>query len=338
MTKDLEHFKRYGWKCNEVNLQTLPPDAPQEAKDLAKWLTLEGRRTSLEEWLRCTSTDGRIHGKFWHIGAWTQRMSHSNPNQANIPSIPHGEPKTPVEEIKHKYDGEMRSTWTVPEGSWLVGCDAEGIQLRVLAHYMKSPTYVDAITKGKKELETDIHNVNRRALRLNHIDRDTAKTFIYAFLLGAGVLKVASILKCTTATAKVSIDNFLNSLPELKRVKQVDIPRDAMRGYFIGLDGRKVKCDSKHLMLSGYLQSGEAIIMKRATVLWIKWAREESLPFKLVDLVHDEWQTEVNGTKEQAERIGELQCLALEQVGKDLGLFCPLKGEYRVGRNWRDTH
>ncbi len=336
---DLEHFKRYGWKVNETNLNTLPDSAPEEARNLAKWLTLEGRRSSLEEWLGCVNReDGRIHGSFWHIGAWTHRMSHSNPNQANIASVFHGTPRTAVEEVKARYDGRLRECFTVPSDTWLVGCDAEGIQLRVLAHYMRSEDYVEAITNGVKEDETDIHNLNKRALGSVCRNRDVAKTFIYAWLLGAGLGKIAAILGCSTAEAKIAEQNFLSALPELRRVREKNIKHDAYQGYFIGLDGRKVNCTSEHLMLAGYLQNGESIIMKRATLLWYDWAKKAGINFKLVDLVHDEWQVEVKGSKEDAERLGELQCKALEQVGEDLGLFCPLAGSYVIGKNWKETH
>ncbi len=115
---DLEHYKKYGWKVNEENLKTLPASAPKAAKDLAKWLTLEGRRSSLVEWINQIKT-GRIHGKFWHIGAWTGRMSHSAPNQANIPACwPEGvEPRTAVEEIKKTYDSDMRACWKATRAS-----------------------------------------------------------------------------------------------------------------------------------------------------------------------------------------------------------------------------
>lgn len=334
-TRDLEHYKKYGWKCSEENLKTLPESAPEAAKDLAKWLTLEGRRSSLEEWLGCVSEDGRIHGKFWHIGAWTGRMSHSSPNQANIPSVFHGDPKTAVEEVKDKYDGELRSLFKTDH--YLVGADAEGIQLRILAHYMQSKDYRDAILDGTKEDETDIHNLNKKALGPICKDRDVAKTFIYAWLLGAGLPKIASILGCTIAQAKKAEQNFLDSLPELRKVKKLIVPRDASRGYFIGLDGRKVECSSEHLMLAGYLQNGEAVVMKHATVKWTGKAKREGIRFRLLDLVHDEWQVECP-TKEEAERIGKLMCESLEEVGRDLDLFCPLSGEYTIGKNWRDTH
>ena len=70
--------------------------------------------------------------------------------------------------------------------------------------------------KGKKEDETDIHNVNKKALAVPNGTRDMAKTFIYAWLLGAGVAKTGQILKVNMKEAQdartrfeMSIDGFM---------------------------------------------------------------------------------------------------------------------------------
>ena len=330
-----EHFAFYGWTVGETNLQTLPEDAPEGANRLAEWLTLEGRRSSLEEWLGCVSEDGRIHGKFWNIGAWTHRMSHSSPNQANIFSPFHSEVRNAVDQVKADYDTDLRALWCTDKV--LVGTDADGIQLRILAHYMQSQEYADAILNGIKENETDIHNLNKRALGLNHLTRDDAKTFIYAWLLGAGTSKVASILRTDNTNAKLAMGNFLESIPELGKLKRETIPADARRGYFTGLDGRKVLCDSEHLMLAGYLQNGEAIATKRWIVEWRSMARDAGLWFRHVDYVHDEVQVEVE-TKEDATKLIQIQQKAIEKVSEDLGLFCPLAVSGDVGKNWAETH
>ena len=333
-----EQYKFYGWTCNEVNLNTLPDDAPSGAKALAEWLTLEGRRSSLVEWLGCVASDGRIHGRFNHIGAWTGRLSHAAPNQANIPAAFHGEPKTPVEAVKARYDGPFRGLWRVEDGNWLVGTDAEGIQLRILADLMQSDDYVHAIISGRKEDETDIHNLNKRALGLSHATRDMAKTFIYAFLLGAGNAKVGQILKVSTQQAAGAIQNFMESISGLKKLKTKVIPDIAQRGYFRGYDGRKVIVPSEHKTLAGMLQNGESTIMKHACLKWIADAEKERIQFKLVTWPHDEWQTEVIGSRDAAERLGEIQRNAIEYVGKELGLMCPLAGSTDIGKNWLDTH
>ena len=333
-----EKFKFYGWMCNETNLNTLPEDAPSGARALAEWLTLEGRRSSLSEWLGKVGPDGRIHGRFTHIGAWTGRLAHSAPNQANIPAQFHGTPKTDVEKVKAKYDGPFRGLWTVEKGSYLVGTDAEGIQLRILADLMESQEYVDAIITGKKETETDIHNLNRKALGLPHITRDMAKTFIYAFLLGAGTGKISEILKTDMRQAAQAVDNFMNSISGLKKLKTSVVPTIAERGYFRGYDGRKVVVPSEHKALAGMLQNGESTIMKHATRKWINMARKEGIQFKLVTWPHDEWQTEVIGSKDAAERLGAIQRRSIESVGLELGMMCPLAGSTDIGKSWLDTH
>lgn len=331
-------FEYYGWMCNETNLNTLPVDAPSGGLALAEWLTLEGRRSSLAEWLGCVKEDGRIHGSFNHIGAWTGRLSHAAPNQANIPSAFHGTPTTAVEKVKHTYDGAFRELWCVGEGNYLVGTDADGIQLRILADLMGSQEYVDAILSGKKEDETDIHNVNRKALGLSHITRDMAKTFIYAFLLGAGTSKVSQILKTDKRQATRAVSNFMESISGLSRLKKKIVPQIAENGYFRGYDGRKVKVPSEHKTLAGMLQNGESTIMKHATRKWINWGRKEGIVFKLVTWPHDEWQTEVIGSKDSAERLGTIQRKSIESVGVELGLTCPLAGSTSIGKSWLDTH
>lgn len=332
-------FDTYGWTCDEVNLATLPADAPDGAKALAQWLTLEGRRSSLEEWIGHFNLEtGRIHGSFNGIGSWTHRLSHNRPNEANIPAAYHGPAETEVDKIKDKYDGACRSLWHVPEGSYLVGTDAEGIQLRILAHLMKSELYRDAILSGDKANETDIHNVNKRALSMTHITRDMAKTFIYAFLLGAGFQKVASVLKCTVKEAKQCVEHFIHSIDGLAELREVTVPRIATAGYFYGLDGRKVFVPSQHKTLAGMLQNGEAVIMKHATINWRERARQERLKFKLLTWPHDEWQTESIGSYEDAEQLAFLQRESIVATGKKLSVFCPLDAASAIGSDWSMTH
>lgn len=345
MVKDekLESFKRYGWKTNEENLSTLPPEAPQAAKDLARWLTLEGRRRTLVEWLGEVQDDSRIHGKFWHIGAWTQRMAHSKPNSANIASpfhLPDGKTEADlggVDKVKYKYNGRMRGLWKATPGKVLVGTDADAAQLRALTNRMKSKVWLEAIEKGDKKLQTDVHSMNRKALGSVCGSRDVAKTFIYGWLLGASIPKIAEILSCSVKEASEANQNFLDSFPELKRLKQLKIPSDAARGYFVGLDGRKVPCNSEHLMLAGYLQSDEAIMMKSWVREWRTIAKSEGLWFRMVNFVHDEVQVEVNSVQE-AEELMQIQHLAIDNVSKKFNLFCPFRVDPKMGYSWQETH
>lgn len=345
-----DYFLKYGWKINETNLSTLPDRAPKSARLLAKRILHESRRRTLTEWLGLVQGDGRIHGKFQGIGAWTHRMSHQKPNMANIPN-------------EFREDGsirllgkELRSLWIAPRRRLLIGCDAEGIQLRVFAHIVNDPLLIKALVNGDKKLKTDPHSYNRRVLNGGTEDgvcrtRLAAKRFLYALFLGAGLGKLAFILGTSEADTKVALANLLKAYPGFEYVRRYVIPKDARNGYFIGLDGRAVPVpgedygEKKHLMMSGYLQNGEAIIMKKAT-LKFEYKLGSLGGSCLVDMVHDEWQTEGPNDVETAVSIAKIQAESLEQVGVELGLNCPLSGsywnddhhDYTIGTNWYQTH
>lgn len=340
--KKKKHFDYYGWKCNEDNLATLPESAPKGARLLAQWLTLEGRRSSLVEWINECQDDSRIHGSVTGLGAWTHRAAHKGPNTANIAAPFHGTPRNDVEKIKAEYDGDMRGLWDVPEGSWLVGVDAEGIQLRVLGdmiwRHIGPRDYADTICKGDKALETDIHNVNKRALSLNHLTRDDAKTFIYAWALNAGIPKLASILRTNVKMASVAKDNFERSIPGLKQFKDEFLTQVAKQGYFTGYDGRKVIVPSLHKTLAGILQNGEAVVLKHSKLRWAREVKLSGIRVKPVGFIHDEFQAEVIGTREEAEHVKNIQIKSIEESGKELGFLCPLAGSGDIGKSWKDTH
>jgi DNA polymerase I-like protein with 3'-5' exonuclease and polymerase domains len=165
-----------------------------------------------------------------------------------------------------------------------------------------------------------------------------AKTFIYAFLLGAGNEKIAQILKVTDKEAKKAVENFMQSIEGLANLKKSVIPAIAGRGWFKGLDGRRVPVPSEHKTLAGMLQNGEAVIMKHAALQWTKQAKREGLKFKLVTWPHDEWQTELKGDLKDAEYLGNIQRQSIVDTGVKLSVKCPLAGSTDIGRNWYDTH
>lgn len=96
--------------------------------------------------------------------------------------------------------------------------------------------------------------------------------------------------------------------------------------------------------MSGYLQCGEAVVMKLATLKWV--AKLKDYDAKLVNFVHDEWQVECPNNVSIAIAIGQMMADSLKQVGEELSLKCPLAGsiynddlkDYTIGTNWSVTH
>jgi len=101
-------------------------------------------------------------------------------------------------------------------------------------------------------------------------------------------------------------DNFVKSIDGLAKLKNKLIPAVGEQGYFTGYDGRKVVVPSTHKALAGMLQSAESILMKHTLLRWTSEARKIGINFKLVGFIHDEYQTEVIGTREEAEASGRL--------------------------------
>lgn len=336
----LEHFQTYGWKVSEENLDTLPDDAPEPARLLVQWRFLEKRRQTLDEWFQAYNpTTNRIHGRFNHIGTWTGRMSHSNPNMGNVPSVNSKYNSQELKDLAKYYGTKMRSAWCVPNGRRLVGVDADGIQLRVLAHLMDDKDFTEALVNGKKENGTDAHTLNAIKLGIGPKRRDNAKTFIYAWLLGAGLDKIAKILDTNREGAEIAYENFLNGYPALRRLKEVTIPEDQARGFIYGLDGRLVKLPKEgHFgtILGCYLQNGESLVMKRATQLWQKQLTD--IDYLLVNFVHDEWEVEVEDNDDVANFVAETMKESIKQTGIDFKLKCPLLGSSKIGYNWYDVH
>jgi len=291
------------------------------AKTIAEYMMLGKRIAQVESWLEVVAEDGRVHGRVITNGAVTGRMTHMKPNMAQIPNS------------GSLYGPECRQCWTVEEGNVLVGCDASGLELRMLAHYMEDKDYVKTVTEGSSKDGTDVHTVNQKAAGLQ--TRDQAKTFIYAFLYGAGAKKIGSIVGGSYTSGQKLIDSFLEGTPALLSLRD-KVSSWAGKGYVHGLDGRKIWVRYEHAALNSLLQGAGAIVMKKALVLFDKKVKENKWNVKLVANVHDEIQFECS--KDIADSVGKACVESIRGAGVAYNLLCPLDGEYKIGRNWRETH
>jgi len=351
--------KQFGWKPKEFTpdgrakldedvLASLPYSP---APLLAEYFTVDKRLGQLAEgrhaWLKLVEEDGRIHGSVNPNGAVTGRMTHRNPNMAQVPrsTSPYGE--------------QCRALFIAGPGYVLVGCDAEGLELRMLAHYLArwdDGAFAEAVVSGDKAEGTDAHSLNAAALELS---RDGAKTWLYGRIYGAGDVKLGHIvlddwanthgpeirrqyrsearIKRLGRDSRVRMESRLPALEKLVSAVQGAVAR---KGYLVGLDGRHIRCRSGHSAVNALLQGAGAVVMKRSLVI----LDEELLPqaglthkeIGYVANVHDEFQAEVR--PDRAARYGELAARSIELAGERLGVRCRLAGEYKIGGSWAETH
>ena len=285
-------------------------DVPEAALVL-EYLTLGKRVGMLRSWLDSVEEDGRIHGYVNTCGTVTGRMTHSRPNMAQIPS-----------------DALYRECFIVETGNKLVGCDASGLELRMLAHYMQDEKYTDLILNG------DIHSHNQQLAGLP--TRNDAKTFIYALLYGAGDAKIGTIVGGGAKAGQELRRKFMRGLPAYGRLIEKIGNIVSKRGTLPGLDGRRLHVRSAHSALNTLLQSAGAIVMKQALVLATDELKKSGIPYTLVAQVHDEVQVEADPV--YAERIGQVFKQAIVDAGSSFDMRCPLDGEFMIGDSWKDTH
>lgn len=319
-----ERLIEKGWKPEKftekgsviVDETTLEGLDFHEAKAIAEYLMLQKRIAQIESWMDAMQADGRVHGKVITNGAVTGRMTHHSPNMAQVPNA------------SAVYGPDCRNLWIVEKGCKLVGIDASGLELRMLAHYMNDNEYTNEVVEG------DIHTANQKAAGLE--TRNQAKTFIYAFLYGAGAAKIGKIVGGSPKTGQKLIDNFLRNTPKLQRLRDRVSKAVASRGCLQGIDGRKLLIRSEHSALNTLLQGAGAIVMKKALVLLHKDLTKRKIPFKFVANVHDEWQLEV--PEQYADEVGQSGVRAITNAGLEFKMNCPLTGEYKVGNTWKETH
>jgi DNA polymerase I-like protein with 3'-5' exonuclease and polymerase domains len=233
-----------------------------------------------------------------------------------------------IPSLSSPYGKECRACWTVPKGYKLVGIDASGLELRMLAHYLNDKEFINDIING------DIHTANQRRAGLK--SRTQAKTFIYAFLYGAGDAKIGSVIGGSKAEGKRVKQSFLANFRSLASFRN-RITREAEQNKFVkALDGRKIFIRSSHAALNSLLQGAGAIVMKRGLIILDELIKKNNLDAHCVANVHDEWQVEVR--EDQAEALGKLGVDAIRSSGVYYKLNCPLDGEYKIGGNWSETH
>ena len=287
-----------------------------EAKLIARYLMLEKRASQIKSWLEHVDDDGKVHGKVLTLRTISGRMAHTSPNMAQIPAV------------YSPYGKECRDVWTTSSDNYiLLGSDASSLELRMLAHYLNDREFTREVVEG------DVHTANQRAAGLP--TRDNAKTFIYAFIYGAGAAKIGQIVNGTARDGQKLIDNFLNNMPALKTLRH-KVDKLASRGYILGLDGRILRVRQAHAAMNLLLQGAGAIVCKE----WLKFitieATKRKLDYKLVASIHDEYQFEVH--KEHAEELGGVTATAMKLTEQSLKVRCPLDSEYKLGKSWAETH
>ena len=315
----------YGWKASSMTSTGKPVIDETVLKEIGTdialqfltLLTLTKQLGMISEGVNAWQklcTKSRVH-HHCSVATQTFRCAHRNPNLAQVPS-----------------DERFRKLFTASPNYVMVGADLSGIELRMLAHYLAR---YDEGRYSKILLTGDIHATNADAIG---VSRRQVKTISYAFLYGAGNLKLGYTYDKSLSEnearkkGKEIREAYVAAIPGLKELLGA-VHKASERGYVHGLDNRRILVDSRHKSLNYLIQGSSAIIAKKWLVL-----ANESLPEHTHQLafVHDELQFETK--EEQVDDLKFLLELTATQAGEFYKLRCPIAAESQSGNTWADVH
>lgn len=265
--------------------------------------------------------DGRIPAQAFTCATPTSRYRH----QKTVCNIPR--PKTP-------YGKEVRSFFTVPDDSLQIGIDLSGIEARTMCHY--AAPYPGGDELIARVLSGDFHDFNADCW---DVDREDAKSGLYALMYGCGEAKLASTLKKPKGSGRALLDAFWMENPALKSlIEDVDAAYDSGR-MIRGVDRRVLSIRQKRMGLNTLFQGAAAVIFKHWMRMCDDYIMKYNFPIHQIIAYHDELQFELNSREVAlANEIATDMCKLSTDAGELLKIKVPLDAAYKIGHNWRDCH
>ena len=226
-------------------------------------------------------------------------------------------------------------------GMVMVGCDLEGLELRCVRalpqHDLMSGAFADVVLHG------DIHQQNADRVGCT---RKEVKTLTYAFIYGAGDVKMGHSLRPELSDSQKKQlgqelrRKFLDAIPGLEPL--IDAVKQKVRtsSRLRALDGRPIFCRAEHAALNYLLQSAGAIISKRWCVIGQDMLDGAGLTYDRdytrCAYVHDEVQLSV--VPSEAQHVVDLIEAAALKAGEYYNFRVPITASGDIGDKLGKKH
>ncbi|MEG0253676.1 MAG: DNA polymerase, partial [Muribaculaceae bacterium] len=276
---------------------------------------------------------GRIHTTYNQTVTATGRLSSTNPNMQNIP-------------VRNEEGREIRRAFIPADGNIFFSADYSQIELRLVADLSNDTTMVEAFKAGE-----DIHQLTAAKIYHESIEdvtqdqRRKAKTANFGILYGISAFGLSERLNIPRSEAKMLIDGYLSTYPQVHDYMNKSIERAKEQGYVTTLFGRRrmlpeinshnsvVRSFSERNAINAPIQGTAADIIKLAMVRIAKRFDKEGINSKMIMQVHDELNFDV--IPKELERVTEI--VTTEMQGAYKGNVS-LTASYNSGHNWLEAH
>jgi DNA polymerase-1 len=282
--------------------------------------------------LMVNAETGRVHGSFNQTVAATGRLSSTDPNLQNIP-------------IRTDLGKRVRRAFiTGSPDTCLLSADYSQIELRVLAHFTKDPTLVEAFEKGQdihaatasEVMDTPIQDVTSDQRRL-------AKIVNFGVLYGMSEYGLAQQSGLPPAEAGQFIKRYFDRFGTVKAFQDNLLHEAEGRGFVTTLLERRryiPELSSKiyNVRQAGVRQAinhpiqGTASDIVKIAMIGVERLIEEKYPRTMMVLqVHDELLFEIY--RDDLDGFARDLCPIMQDAMK---LTVPLVVELRAGDNWEE--
>lgn len=285
------------------------------------------KSTYIEPLLRLgkAHAEHRIHTLFLQNGTATGRLSSKSPNLQNIP-------------VRREEGRKIREAFISREGHSLISIDYSQIELRLLAHFCRDASLVEAFMQDK-----DIHFETAARLfgKENAAQkRFIAKTINFGLIYGMGSKKLSETLQIPLKEAKAYIESYFALFPTIKDFLNAQEEFLLENGYSQTLLGHRRYFDFKRatdFMRANFLREGINSIFQGSAADLIKLSmceihkRYAKSSLKMLLQVHDELIFEA--PSEQAQGYAGEVAEIMNTIYK---LEVPLKCGIAIGTNWAE--
>ena len=289
--------------------------------------------TYCEGLTKLADENGRVHSTFNQTVAVTGRLSSTEPNLQNIPI------RTDLGRALRKYFITKSDEYA------LIDADYSQIELKVLAHMSGDANMIHAFRSG-----ADIHTMTAsQVFGVSPSDvtselRKRAKAVNFGIVYGIGSFSLSKDLQVSNKEAKMYIDSYFATYPDVHRFINSLIEDAKEHGYAKTMFGRiryipELSSTNKNLQAFGEraamnspIQGTAADIIKIAMINVDRALKKSGIDAKLILQVHDELIIEAHkGCAEEAYEILK------SEMEKATELLVPLTADVAIGDNWYDA-
>ena len=263
---------------------------------------------------------GHIHTSFNQTITATGRLSSSDPNLQNIP-------------IRGEDGKEIRKAFIPEPGCLFFSADYSQIELRVMAHLSQDPQMIEVFREGKDLHAATAANIYKKPIEeVTRDERTKSKRANFGIIYGITVFGLAERLDIPRDEAKMLIDGYFQTFPEVHDYMEKSKEIARKQGYVTTLFGRRrylPDINSANSVVRGFaernainapIQGTAADIIKVAMIHIFQRFKAEGIKSKMILQVHDELNFSV--FPEEKEKV---EHIVLEEMQNAFQMAVPLK-------------